>query len=183
MSGTAAWLSRWTAPLLDSNPLTWVLHYALGFALPNHRDYSSFHADDENTVEFDGTPEGPSSTVSAIMASFDDGVRDSAAENEDSFGDSLAGVFFGKVDGVSVYRPLLVVGWAMALAVVVPVVPWFVKRFSLSTIAGRKVFHALATVMFVPGIALEVRTYLRAFPFENCRTLLKTYPCVSIFLY
>lgn len=63
--------------------------------------------------------------------------------------------------GISVYRPLLVVGWLVALLIVVPAVPWVAKRLSLSKVASRKVFHALATAMFVPAIALEVSLLLR----------------------
>lgn len=58
-------------------------------------------------------------------------------------------------EGMRGIRPLLVAGWAAALAVGVPSAPRLSRRLSLSKTASRKLFHALATVMFLPAIALE----------------------------
>lgn len=63
----------------------------------------------------------------------------------------------GVGEGMGGNRPLLVAGWVMALAVVVPSVPWLSRRLPLSgrKTTSRKLFHFLATAMFVPAIALE----------------------------
>lgn len=58
-------------------------------------------------------------------------------------------------EGIGGNRPLLVVGWVVALVAGVPLAPWLSRRFSLSKTASRKIFHLLATVMFLPAIALE----------------------------
>lgn len=146
VSSTAAWLYAWTSPLLGSNPVTWIILYALGSRDPSGK----------NTAEF-STNEGQASSETWA------GILPHAAVtfsrrvwSELCF--TGAAVFGGGFEqGMGVNRPLLAAGWVLVLAVVVPCTPWLVKRLSLRKTTARKVFHALVTAMFVPAIALEVR--------------------------
>lgn len=65
-------------------------------------------------------------------------------------------------EGMGGNRPLLVAGWVLALAVGVPLVPRLSRRFSLlrSKTASRKVFHLLATAMFLPALLVPERDFL-----------------------
>ncbi|CAN0520970.1 unnamed protein product [Scytosiphon promiscuus] len=65
-------------------------------------------------------------------------------------------------EGMSGSRPLLVAGWVLALAVCVPLVPQLSKRFALlrSKTSSRKMFHLLATAMFLPGLFASERDFL-----------------------
>ena len=149
-SGTAAWLTRWTAPLLRANPVSWVLLYALGHSDPaaaaaragQHILQSGAAAAEGGDTGWGGAVVGYVSGAAGWVRSELGGVttaRDSVASGEGTAGS----------------RPLLVVGWAAALAVGVPLFPRLSRRLALSKTASRKLFHALATAMFLPAIALE----------------------------
>ncbi|CBN74162.1 similar to Transmembrane protein 15 [Ectocarpus siliculosus] len=140
--GTAAWLTYWTAPLLGySNPVAWVALHSVGYS----------------------DPAETATRAGLCIQSWTDkhvteGWRGGAV---------AAGVFRwawsemrgegGIGEGMGGNRPLLVAGWVLALAVVVPSVPWLSRRLPLSgrKTTSRKLFHFLATAMFVPAIALE----------------------------
>lgn len=66
------------------------------------------------------------------------------------------------MEGMDGNRPLLVAGWVLALALGVPLAPKLSTRFSLlrSKTASRKVFHVLATAMFVPALIAPERDFL-----------------------
>lgn len=154
--GTAAWLALWTAPLLRANPVSWVLLYAAGFADP-----AAAAARAAQHIVQSGAAEGTAASgwVGAVVAHVSGAGRwarselDGAATAGDGSVAALGGG--GGGGGMNGSRPLLVAGWAAALAVGVPLAPRLSRRLSLSKTASRKLFHALATAMFVPAIALE----------------------------
>jgi len=148
-SGTAAWLTRWTAPLLGLNPVAWVLLYTLGYSDPaaaaaraaKHFVQSPSADPDEATF---GWAQAAGEYASGGLRWAWSELGDVTARDGDFWGQGMGGV-----------RLLLVVGWAAALAAGVPLAPWLARRLSLSKTASRKVFHALATAMFLPAVALE----------------------------
>lgn len=164
ITGTAGWLERWTTPLLGSNPVTWAVLYALGLSVPERQPSFAYsleaNGNDEAEIVLVHNP-----TVNRSELSFSAGAsmlfqrmffslpEETNAEVGEGDRDT------GSVDspGLSLSRPLLVAGWLLVLAGVVPAVPMLAERFGLSNVQSRKVFHALATVMFLPALALEVR--------------------------
>lgn len=146
--GTAAWLLTWTAPLLGMNPVTWAVLYALG--VPSERAKAMVLGKAQESVKlWSFAAEWPGWAKSAIWR-YRRSWSSSTATLETCTGVVLRG-------GIDQSRPLLVAWWFLALAVVVPVTPWVSRWLSLSKTAARKIFHALATAMFVPAIYLEVR--------------------------
>ncbi|CAN0457611.1 unnamed protein product, partial [Ectocarpus sp. 12 AP-2014] len=140
--GTAAWLTYWTAPLLGySNPVAWVALHSMGYS----------------------DPAETASRAGLFIQSW----TDKHVAGGWRWGAVAAGVFRwawsdmkgegGIGERIGGNRPLLVAGWVLALAVVVPSVPWLSRRLPLSgrKTTSRKMFHFLATAMFVPAIALE----------------------------
>lgn len=163
VTGTAGWLERWTTPLLGSNPVTWAVLYAVGLSFPDRPSFVYSVTANRNNVAELVSIRNP--TVTSEL-SFSAGISvllervlhstTEEAEAEEEGVTSAGGVFSPRI---SVFRPLLVAGWVLVLVAVIPAVPMLAKRFELSKVASRKVFHALATVMFVPAIALEVKTW------------------------
>ena len=145
-SGTAAWLTRWTAPLLGVNPVSWVLLYALGYSDP-----AAAAARAAQHIVQSGAAEG-AGWGGAVVAHVSGAGRWVRSEF-DSLAAGRGEVALG--EGMRRSRPLLVVGWVLALAVGVPLVPWLSRRLALSKTSSRKLFHALATAMFLPAIGLE----------------------------
>ncbi|CAN0060150.1 unnamed protein product, partial [Laminaria digitata] len=143
-AGTVCWLSSWTAPLLGSNPVSWVVLFTLG-----HSDLLSARTHGSGGGGGNGSGGGAVQLPSNENAS---SLLGRAWWELVTLAGEVGGVL-ERGDGGN--RPLLVAGWVAALAVVVPLAPRLSRRFSLSKTASRKVFHALATVMFLPAIGLE----------------------------
>lgn len=164
ISGTAGWLERWTTPLLGSNPVIWAVLYALGLSVPERQPSFAYslqaNGNDAAEIVLVQNP-----TVDRSELSFSKGISvlfqrmfvSLPEETNAGLGEGAGDT--GAVDspGVSLSRPMLVAGWLLALAAVVPAVPMVTERFGLSKVQSRKVFHVLATAMFVPAVALQVR--------------------------
>ncbi|CAM9572969.1 unnamed protein product [Ectocarpus sp. 13 AM-2016] len=140
--GTAAWLTYWTAPLLGySNPVAWVALHSMGYSDPAETaSRAGLFIQSWTEKHVAGGWRGGAVAASVFRWAW------SEMKGEGGVGEGMGG-----------NRPLLVAGWALALAVVVPSVPWLSRRLPLSgrKTTSRKLFHFLAIAMFVPAIALE----------------------------
>lgn len=155
MAGTAGWLERWTTPLLGADPITWAVLYALGLGFPDRpSSIDGNSAAELMPVEDPPTEEWNLSLSSGISALIGRVWHASlAGEGEEQALQPEGGDF---LPGVSISRPGLLMAWVLALVGCVPAVPWLMKELELSKTEGRKIFHGLATVMFLPGIMMEV---------------------------
>lgn len=145
-SVTAAWLAYWTAPLLETNPISWVALYALGYSDPTAavaRAAQHIQSRVAEDASRGWAGQGMTQLGGAIRWAWSE-LCNMPVEDNGVTGEGIGG-----------NRPLLVAGWVVALMAGVPLAPWLSKRLALSKTASRKVFHLLATVMFMPAIALE----------------------------
>ncbi|CAM9837743.1 unnamed protein product [Hapterophycus canaliculatus] len=159
ISCTAAWLTYWTTPLLNSTPVSWVLLYALGYPDPTAaaaRAGEAIQSQAAKNVSAEGWG------AMAVAARFSGALRWARSELDNSAMTGAAETGGVAREGMGGNRPLLVAGWVLALAVGVPLVPHLSRRFSLmrSKIASRKIFHLLATAMFLPGLVAPERDFL-----------------------
>ncbi|CAN0471317.1 unnamed protein product, partial [Discosporangium mesarthrocarpum] len=58
-------------------------------------------------------------------------------------------------------RLWLCLWWVLVLVAVTPSVPFLARGLGLRKSAARKIFHFMATVMFLPAVACEVRVCQR----------------------
>ncbi|CAM9293565.1 unnamed protein product, partial [Scytosiphon promiscuus] len=155
----AAWLTCWTTPLLGSSAIPWVLLYALGYPDPTAAAERAGQAIQSQAANH-AAAGGWSATV--VAARFSAALQWALSDLKSSamMGAEEAGGVAR--EGMSGSRPLLVAGWVLALAVCVPLVPQLSKRFAMlrSKTSSRKLFHLLATAMFLPGLFASERDFL-----------------------
>lgn len=128
------------------DPIAWVALYALGYTDPKAAAVRAAQYISSHVVENAG-----GGSAGLAMAQLGGAARWASSELN-----NVAVEDGGVVrEGIGGNRPLLVLGWAVGLLAGVPLAPWLSRRFSLSKTASRKVFHLLATVLFLPAIAVD----------------------------